>query len=124
MQEDLESARIVVALRAARVAVGWTQDELARILGVAKSTIARVETMEGSLRAETLGHMISAYKRVGIDLDLYSGEDIKLTIHPAAIREAKARLEDEGRRRSDRKLGRTIVAGSDMTIRIPKKDLE
>lgn len=41
----------MVALRAARAAAGWSQEEFAQLMGVAKTTVARIETLEMSARA-------------------------------------------------------------------------
>ena len=57
MQENLDKIKLVVALRSARAAVGWSQEELAHELGIAKTTIARMETFEGGLRAEQLSQI-------------------------------------------------------------------
>ena len=37
--QELDAIRLVVALRAARAAVGWSQEELALHLGMAKTTL-------------------------------------------------------------------------------------
>ena len=41
----LDNGRIAVAIRTARTALGWSQQEFADRMGVAKSTIARIETL-------------------------------------------------------------------------------
>ena len=54
MKDNLDTIKLVVALRCARAAVGMSQEEMADLLGIPKTTLARVETMEGSLRADQL----------------------------------------------------------------------
>lgn len=101
--QDLDSIRLVVALRAARAAVGWSQEELALHLGMAKTTLARAELMEGGLRADQLAQIVRLYKTLGVELDFMLGENVKVRIAPEGLRRAQARLMDESRRRADRK---------------------
>lgn len=104
MQGDLDDIKIVVALRTARVAIGWTQQELASRLKIAKSTVARVETMEGGIRAELLSAIVREYRTVGVELDFLFSDDVTIRVKPEALKEAKSALVDQGNRRSDRKL--------------------
>ena len=46
MNYQFENGKIIVAIRAARAAIGWNQQEFADRMGVAKSTVARIETLE------------------------------------------------------------------------------
>lgn len=103
MQENLDKIKLVVALRSARTAVGWSQEEFAQRLGIAKTTIARMETLEGGLRADQLSLILRLYKSVGVTIDFMLGDDVTIRIDPAALRQAQARLENSEMRRSDRK---------------------
>lgn len=103
MQEELDRIKLVVALRSARAAVGWSQEELAQRLGIAKTTIARMETLEGGLRADQLAQIVRLYKSVGVSIDFMLGDDVVIRVDPVAQREAQARLQNEELRRSDRK---------------------
>jgi DNA-binding XRE family transcriptional regulator len=49
-----ERARLVGELRALRVVAGMTQEEVARLVGVSRATIANVETGKFGLSVETL----------------------------------------------------------------------
>lgn len=56
---------VVSALRAARVALGWTQHELANASGVSKVTIARLESGVISSKMSTLLALQAALERAG-----------------------------------------------------------
>lgn len=103
MQDGFEHAKMAVALRTARAAVGWSQDELARVTGIPKTTIARFETMEGGLKAAQLATLINAYNVQGIDVEFLRGEKVTIKIEGKALRLAQARLTDINERRSDRR---------------------
>jgi len=51
MDNSLDNLKIAVALRAARTALGWNQQEMADLTNVSKSTIARIETLEMAVKA-------------------------------------------------------------------------
>lgn len=110
MQDTLDDIKIVVALRTARVAIGWTQQELATRLKIAKSTVARIETMEGGIRADLLSAIVREYKKAGVELDFLFSDEVKITISPLALQLAKAQLTSQENRRSDRKHVRTTKA--------------
>jgi len=101
--QELDQIRLVVALRAARAAAGWSQEELAKHLGMPKTTLARAELMEGGLKADQLAQIVRLYKSLGVQMDFMLGDDVTLRIDPEGLKQAQARLQDESRRRSDRK---------------------
>jgi predicted transcriptional regulator len=47
MEFSDENMKIAVAIRAARTAIGWSQQELADKFKVSRPTIARMETLSG-----------------------------------------------------------------------------
>jgi len=98
-----ENLKIAVVLRTGRAAIGMNQQEFADALGVAKSTVARAETLEMPIKAETYFKALRIFKEHGLEIDpIYSdGVDIKIT--PVALDNALKRLEDESQRRSDRR---------------------
>ena len=65
-----ERHEIAGRLRAAREAAGWTQDELAARLDVAKSAISRMESGERGLAASELA-AISTILEVPVDVLLF-----------------------------------------------------
>ena len=101
--QELDSIRLVVALRAARAAVGWSQEELALHLGMAKTTIARAELMEGGLRADQLAQIVRLYKSKGVEMDFLLGEDVTIKVDAQGLQRAQERLMDDALRRADRK---------------------
>lgn len=100
--EHYINAKIIVALRAARAAIGWNQEEFSKKLGVAKSTVARVETLEMVPRGDYVVRAMQLFRDAGIEIDLYSEESVPMTIGQKAINEAVQRLQDPEKRRIDR----------------------
>ena len=103
MQENNETIKLIVALRCARAAVGMSQEEMANLIGVPKTTLARVETMEGHLRADQLTKIMRLLRDLGINLDFMYTNEVELRVTSKGLETAAARLLDESRRRSDRK---------------------
>jgi len=99
-----EKVRLALAMRIARAALGMSQQEFADMLGIAKSTIARNETLEMTMRADTLAAMIRACRERGVELDVL-GEtaSLGLRVSESAVEHFHERLKDETQRRSDRK---------------------
>ena len=98
-----QSVKLAVALRTARSAVGWSQDELSVLSGIPKITIARFETLEGTLKAEQLMHLLDLYSSTGTKLELSVGLGFTLTVGAEAIKFSGERLRDISTRRADRK---------------------
>lgn len=101
--KDTESIKIGVALRVCRAALGINQTELAGLIGISKVTLARVETLESSLRSDALMKAIKVFRERGLELDTMSSDGINLKISFAALRFALDKLEDNANRRPDRK---------------------
>lgn len=101
--QGLDSIKLAVALRAARTAVGWSQEELTNLLGMSKTTIARMETMEGGLRADQLSAILKLYKSVGVELEFMLTDEVVVKINTQGLVEAQRRLLDQNLRRADRK---------------------
>ena len=57
-----EKNRFALAMRMGRAALGMSQQEFADALGVAKSTVARNETLEMAMRADTLTAMMRLFR--------------------------------------------------------------
>jgi transcriptional regulator with XRE-family HTH domain len=102
-QNQLENGKIAVALRAARTAIGWNQQEFSEKMGVAKSTVARIETLEISAKGEFILRAMRLFREAGVDVDLYRSEGVSIAIKDTAINSAVADLQNEGKRRKDRK---------------------
>ena len=94
--------KIAVAIRASRAAIGWNQQELADLLGIAKTTIARIETMEMKPSATFLIESMQLFKKYGVNISLFD-EGLSITFSDEAVSTAEGLLLDETKRRSDRK---------------------
>ena len=98
-----EQVRFAVAMRMGRAALGLNQAEFAELLGIAKSTVARTETMDMTMRADTLMAMLRVLRERGVEIDLMSDEQrLSIEVKPSGLEHALERLQDEERRRSDR----------------------
>lgn len=103
-----ESGKIAVALRTARTArtaIGWNQQEFADLMGVAKTTVARIETLEMSARAEFISKAMRLFREAGVEVDLYDASSLPLTISSVAVTKAVDDLMDDSKRRKDRRVG-------------------
>ncbi len=110
MKISLENLKIAVALRTGRTALGWGQQELADSADVAKSTIARIETLEMAAKADFLTRVLRLYQEHGVTVDLLQADKVSFTVGIEAFKEARSRLENEAMRRSDRRNGRNLNA--------------
>jgi predicted transcriptional regulator len=63
---DLQARKVISALKAARNAVSWSQDELASRSGVALVTIARMEAGRASPRLSTVGQLKLTLEAAGV----------------------------------------------------------
>lgn len=104
------NVKIAVALRTARAAIGWSQQEFADAMQVAKSTIARIETLEVSPKAELLLDAMDLFRNEGLEVDFFKSENLIVVATPQALDRAEIRLMDEALRRSDRKGPLTLVS--------------
>lgn len=100
---NLENIRIILAIRTARSALGLSQNEFADLLEISKVSLARIETLETPIKADVYMRALRKLKELGISVDTLSTETIHISIEPQAQKTALERLEDESRRRSDRK---------------------
>lgn len=105
MENALDNGKIAVALRTARAAAGWNQQEFADRMGVAKSTIARIETLEMAAKGDFLLKAMRLFREAGIEVDLYAPTNLPILISDIAVAMAVDALADETRRRSDRRSG-------------------
>ena len=108
IQTQYQSVKLAVALRTARSVVGWSQDELSKLSGIPKITIARFETLEGNLKAEQLMKLLDLYGSMGAKLELSGGDGFTLTVEGKMINLAGERLGNNSNRRADRKKGQGV----------------
>lgn len=93
MENISDSIKIAVGIRSARVAIGWSQQEFADLMGVAKSTVARIETIEVSTKAEFFTKALRLFREYGLELDLLELDRISIDIGKQSLIEAKKRLD-------------------------------
>jgi len=70
------------AIRAARGALGWSQQDLADKAEVSLPTVARLEAALSSPKLETVSRMIGALEKAGVGFDwtVSNGFGIKVTL--------------------------------------------
>lgn len=100
---DIESIKVAVAVRVGRSAAGLSQQELADMIGISKVTLARVETLESKLKAEFYMKAIKIFRDMGVEMDTMLSDGIKVNVSPKALQLALGKLQDESKRRTDRK---------------------
>lgn len=112
MTQCLENLKIAIALRSARTALGWSQQEFADKMNVAKSTVARIETLEMAIKADFLTKGLRLFREFGVELDVLQADRLVLSIEAQGLQEALRRLEDENLRRSDRRKSKASTTGA------------
>jgi len=103
MTTSVENVKIAIAIRSSRIAIGWSQQEFADLMGVKKFVITRVETLEAGAKAEFLNKAMRLFRETGVTVDFYQLDSISILVEPKAVLLAKSRLEDGSLKRSDRK---------------------
>ena len=99
-----EHVKILVVIRIARAALGWSQQEFADMMGVAKSTVARIETLEIIPRADFLTQAVRLFHDAGVTINLLQHGAVSVEVRQTGLQQAQDRLGDDSMRRSDRKL--------------------
>jgi len=102
IDNSFENGKIAVAIRSARTAVGWNQQEFAEKMGVAKSTIARIETLEMAAKGDFVNKAMRLFREAGVEVDLYDSTSLPINVKVKAIEDAIASFKDADKRRSDR----------------------
>jgi transcriptional regulator with XRE-family HTH domain len=105
MENTFDNGKIAVGLRTARAAAGWNQQEFAERMGVAKSTVARIETLEMAARGDFIIKAIRLFRDVGVDMDLSDPHELPIKVSKSGLSTAIHALGDQTKRRSDRKAG-------------------
>ena len=116
MEFSDENMKIAVAIRAARTAIGWSQQELADKLKVSRPTIARMETLAILPKADLVARILRFFKDSGVTVDTIYSDDLIIHVDKKALGEAKARLMDEGMRRADRNVKRPRVSKNNQPV--------
>lgn len=85
IEEGREHARIAVSIRSARAAVGWNQQEFADLMGVSRSTVARIEILQMLPRADFLLRALALFKAAGVEVDLLTPGKVQISVGESAI---------------------------------------
>lgn len=83
--------QIALVIRAARAALGWSQEELANRASISKPTIARIEMSGISPRADTINTLMKVFKSQGVEVDILD-EEIVIRYKKAALLALQDRL--------------------------------
>lgn len=89
-----------MAFRAARTALGWSQEDAAHHSGLAKTTIARIETISSQNSLSNVFSLISTYQAFGIEISNLMQDTITISINTQAVQEAAQNIKNSERRRS------------------------
>jgi transcriptional regulator with XRE-family HTH domain len=102
MESKIKGAKIAVLLRAARAAVGWNQQHFAERMEVAKSTVARIETLDMAPRADFFLKALELFEENGVRVEIGKSDKIIIEISELCFINTLADLADTSKRRSDR----------------------
>jgi predicted transcriptional regulator len=78
-------------MRAVRTALAWTQQDLATKANISKPTIARIESMGISPRADTINALINVFRAEGVEIDIMA-EEVIVRFKKSALLELQANL--------------------------------
>jgi len=95
---DIKAAMV---FRAARTALGWSQQDTATHSGLAKTTIARIETASGQNSLSNVHALISTYQLHGIEISNLMQDSVTIAINEHALHEAARNLANPDRKRRD-----------------------
>jgi predicted transcriptional regulator len=85
------NTQIAVVMRAVRTALAWTQQDLATKANISKPTIARIESMGISPRADTINALINVFRAEGVEIDIMA-EEVIVRFKKSALLELQANL--------------------------------
>jgi DNA-binding XRE family transcriptional regulator len=98
-----ESIKAAIAIKTARAAAGLNQVDFAQMLGIAKTTLARIETLETQVKLDIYFKAVRVLSDHGVEIDSISSDDIVVKVSKKAQQAIVNNLADEAKRRSDRK---------------------
>tara|TARA_A100001391_G_C4920404_1_gene238990 strand:+ start:109 stop:531 length:423 start_codon:yes stop_codon:yes gene_type:complete len=94
--------KIAAAMRAVRNALGVNQEEFAELIGISKPTVARVETLEVSMKLEMYTNILKRLKKMGIKVDTIYSDSVHVEFEPRALEILRENLADASKRRQGR----------------------
>ena len=92
-----------MVIKLARTALGLSQQEFADRMGVSKTTLARIETMEAKVSFDFYMQVTKLIYELGVSFDLEENDDIVLKVSPEAQQAVINLFADENNRRIDKK---------------------
>ena len=96
--KNIENIKIAVVLRAGRAIIGMTQEELAQLLGIAKSTLARAETIAAPVKADIYFKALRIFKQKGVEIDPIYTDNIDIKVTKTALFNIGVQQENEERK--------------------------
>jgi len=85
MKENLDTQRLVVALRTARAVTGWSQGEFADRFGLSQSAVARLERNETDISFLLFNKIAREYKKLGINIDSVFSDHLNIIVEDRAL---------------------------------------
>lgn len=85
------NAQIALVIRAVRTALAWSQQDLATKANISKPTIARLESMSMSPRADTINNLLNVLRAEGVEIDILA-EEVIVRFKKVAILELQNNL--------------------------------
>lgn len=98
-----ESRKAAIAIKTGRTALGLNQTEMAKLVSVSRVTLARIETFEMPIKLETYFCAIRELKKLGVEIDATSGEDVVIKVTPEGQQRVIYGLGDMRMRKVDKK---------------------
>lgn len=90
---DYYNGKIAIAIRTARAATGWSQQEFAEKMGASLPTVSRVESLKTVVRADFIMKAVRVFHDVGVELNLFTTDTIKVVVLEPGIFLATKKLE-------------------------------
>lgn len=105
-QENLDhSGHLTEAMviRGMRALIGISQIELANELGIAKTTIARLETLDGKMKPQQFTQVLEYFSNRGVTYSVNSENGLTISVSAEAFQSFLLRIGDTSNRRADLK---------------------
>lgn len=92
MKLSFDNARVAVAMRAARSALGMSQDDMADLLEMSRPSIYRLESFKMNVKGSSMIRALTFFHEHGIGINLYDDNKLTISINNETIQ----RLLNEG----------------------------
>lgn len=95
IEGDIQNARVAVLIRGARSAIGMNQQQFADLMGVSRTTVARIETLQMAAKADFLIKALGLFKSAGVEIDLFQSSGVSFHVTEEAIIRAQGHRKDD-----------------------------